>query len=109
MELVERVTAASQALENAKNNLATTKSAAGVEHKDDAMANSEDDMDKDIAGQTSQRIQEGISNLHHSLKQLQSQADQMVEDEQKALKRPRIATPTEAGTEPGTNDGKIFP
>jgi hypothetical protein len=98
-QMAERVTAAAEALETAKVNLAQSKQAAGVEVKEDAMTISEDDTDKDVSGQTAERIKEGICNLHTSLEALKSSAEQMVEEEHKALKRPRIdASPTDATT-----------
>ena len=100
-KMMERVSAATAALQEAKANLANTKTLAGVEQKEDLQPASDDEMDKDkdIAGQTSQRIQEGIQNLHNSLKQVQSSADQMVEEEQKAIKRPRLEHNKEANAD----------
>lgn len=63
-QLNERVEAAQASLDQAKENLATTKSQAGVDTKEDSMQVSEDDNDKDVAGKTSARIKEGLSNLH---------------------------------------------
>lgn len=54
------------------------------------MAVSDEEPDKDLAGSTADRIKEGLTNLQTSLEALQSSAEQMVEDEQKALKRPRL-------------------
>ena len=109
-KMLERVNTATTALQEAKANLANTKTLAGVEQKEEMHPASEDDMDKDkdIAGQTSQRIQEGIQNLHHSLKQLQSSADQMVEEEQKALKRPRLEHNKEANAETANAENSGF-
>ena len=89
-QLNERVDAAQLALEQAKESLATTKSQAGMDAKDETMQVSEDENDKDVAGRTSARIKEGLSNLHTSLAALKTSADQLVEEEQKAIKRPRI-------------------
>ena len=95
-QLNERVETAQAALEQAKINLATTKSQAGVESKEESMQISEDENDKDAAGKTSARIKEGLSNLHTSLEALKSSAELMVEEEQKSIKRPRLETPAEA-------------
>ena len=90
-QLTERVHKATEALEQAKEVLASTKSAAGVESKEDAMSEDETDKaTKEANSNAADKIKEGISNLHTSLEALKSSADQMVEDEQKALKRPRI-------------------
>lgn len=89
-QLNERVETAQAALDQAKENLATTKSQAGVEGKDAAMQISDDENDKDIAGATSARIKEGLSNLHTSLEALKTSAEQLVEEEQKSIKRPRL-------------------
>jgi len=95
-QMADRVAAATEALESAKVNLAQSKQAAGVEVKEDSMTISEDDTDKDVSGQAAERIKEGICNLHTSLEALKSSAEQMVEEEHKALKRPRLdASPTD--------------
>ena len=86
-QLNERVDAAQLALEQAKESLATTKSQAGMDAKDETMQVSEDENDKDVAGRTSARIKEGLSNLHTSLAALKTSADQLVEEEQKAIKK----------------------
>ena len=78
-----------EALDQAKVNLAKSKQTAGVEVKDDAMTISEDDTEKDVSGPAAEKIKQGISNLHSSLEALKSSAEQMVEEEQQALKRPR--------------------
>jgi len=88
-QMAERVTAAVDALDQAKVNLAKSKQTAGVEVKDDAMTISEDDTEKDVSGPAAEKIKQGISNLHSSLEALKSSAEQMVEEEQQALKRPR--------------------
>lgn len=107
-QMTERVHKALEQLEQAKDTLAKTQSLAGVEHKEDGM--SEDEADKDakaVNTNAADKIKEGISNLHSSLEALRSSADQMVEDEQKALKRPRLepktndAGPAAPGTAPG--------
>ena len=59
------------------------------ETKEDSMAVSDEEA-QDIAGPTADRITEGLTNLQSSLEALQTSAAQMVEDEQKALKRPRL-------------------
>lgn len=84
-----RVTTAMEALEQAKESLAKAKSTAGIETKEDAMAVSDEEA-QDLAGPTADRITEGLTNLQTSLEALQTSAAQMVEDEQKALKRPRL-------------------
>ena len=53
------------------------------------MTISEDDTEKDVSGPAAEKIKQGISNLHSSLEALKSSAEQMVEEEQQALKRPR--------------------
>ena len=63
------------------------------------MVVSDDDtvkQDKDATNSTADRIKEGISNLHTSLDALRTSAEQMVEEEHQALKRPRL--------EPGPTD-----
>ena len=89
-QMNERVNAAMEALDQARESLAKAKSTAGIETKEDAMAVSDEEPDKDLAGSTADRIKEGLTNLQTSLEALQSSAEQMVEDEQKALKRPRL-------------------
>lgn len=92
-QMTERVSAALEALEQAKLNLATMKTAAGMDIKEDHMVVSDDDtvkQDKDTTNNTADRIKEGISNLHTSLDALRTSAEQMVEEEHKALKRPRL-------------------
>ncbi|CAL1143827.1 unnamed protein product [Cladocopium goreaui] len=91
-QMNERVNTAMEALNQAKESLAKAKSTAGVEAKEDTMAISDEEPDKEIAGCTADRIQEGLTNLQSSLEALQTSAEQMVEDEQKALKRPRLDT-----------------
>ena len=91
-QMNERVNTAMEALNQAKESLAKAKSTAGVEAKEDTMAISDEEPDKEIAGSTADRIQEGLTNLQSSLEALQTSAEQMVEDEQKALKRPRLDT-----------------
>ena len=86
----ERVSSAMEALDQAKECLAKAKSTAGIEAKEDAMTVSDEEPDKDLAGSTADRIKEGLTNLQTSLEALQTSAEQMVEDEQKALKRPRL-------------------
>jgi len=89
-QMNERVSSAMEALDQAKECLAKAKSTAGIEAKEDAMTVSDEEPDKDLAGSTADRIKEGLSNLQTSLEALQTSAEQMVEDEQKALKRPRL-------------------
>ena len=65
----------------------------GIDAKDDAMAISDeegDKTDKDLPHKTADKIKEGLASLHTSLDALRQSADQAVEDEQKALKRPRL-------------------
>ena len=92
-----RVEAANASLEQAKENLATSKSLAGVvENKEDAINVSEDDTEKDVFGKTSERIQQGLASLQSSLQELRTSAEQMIEEEQNAIKRPRLESqPTE--------------
>ena len=89
-QMNERVSSAMEALDQAKECLAKAKSTAGIEAKEDAMTVSDEEPDKDLAGSTADRIKEGLTNLQTSLEALQTSAEQMVEDEQKALKRPRL-------------------
>ena len=90
-QLTDRVQKAMEALEQARETLATTKSAAGVESREDAMSDEETDKTtKEVNSNAADKIKEGITNLHTSLGALRSSADQRVEDEQKALKRPRL-------------------
>ena len=49
-----------------------------------------DKADKDLPHKTADKIKEGLASLHTSLDALRQSADQAVEDEQKALKRPRL-------------------
>ena len=104
-QLTDRVTAAVEALDQAKVNLAKSKQTAGVEVKDDAMTISEDDTEKDVSGPTAEKIKQGISNPHSSLEALKSSAEQMVEEEQQALKRPR--TNAFAPDSHATNTGEM--
>ena len=99
-QMNERVTAAQTALEQAKENLATAKASAGIESKDDTMNVSDEEQDKDLTGTASHRIQEGLTSLQTNLEALQQSATQMLEDEQKALKRPRIEEKPDHGTKP---------
>lgn len=97
-QLTDRVQKAVEALAQAKDALAKTQSQAGVELKEDGM--SEDDAEKEakvVNTNAADKIKEGISNLHTSLEALRSSADQMVEDEQKTLKRPRLESKTPEG------------
>jgi len=92
-QMTERVSTALEALEQAKLNLATMKTAAGMDVQEDHMVVSDDDtvkQDKDATNSTADRIKEGISNLHTSLDALRTSAEQMVEEEHQALKRPRL-------------------
>ena len=92
-QLTERVQAAQEALSAAKENLAKSKSTMGMENKDETMTVSDeetDKTDKDLPHKTADKIKEGLVNLHTSLDALRQSADQAVEDEQKALKRPRL-------------------
>jgi len=89
-QMNERVTTAMEALDQARESLAKAKSTAGIETKEDAMTVSDEEPEKDLAGPTADRIKEGLTNLQTSLEALQTSAEQMVEDEQKALKRPRL-------------------
>ena len=98
-QMNDRVSTAMDALEQAKDSLAKAKSTAGIEMKEDSMAISDEEADKEIAGNTADRIKEGLSNLQSSLAALQNSAEQMVEDEQKALKRPRIEETQQGGAE----------
>ena len=54
------------------------------------MTVSDEEPEKDLAGPTADRIKEGLTNLQTSLEALQTSAEQMVEDEQKALKKTSI-------------------
>lgn len=89
-QMNERVTSALDALEQAKDSLAKAKSTAGIETKEDAMTVSEEEPEKDVAGPTADRIKEGLTSLQSNLEALKASAEQMVEDEQQALKRPRL-------------------
>lgn len=107
-QMNERVNSAMEALEHAKESLATAKSTAGIEVKEDTMAISDEEPDKDLAGCTADRIKEGLTNLQTSLAALQSSAEQMVEDEQKALKRPRIEeSPPNVAEKPSMPSGAV--
>jgi signal transduction histidine kinase len=99
-QMNERVIAAQTALDQAKENLATAKASAGIEAKDDNMNVSDEEQDKDLTGTASHRIQEGLTSLQTNLEALQQSATQMLEDEQKALKRPRIEEKQDHGTKP---------
>lgn len=106
-QMNERVNAAMEALESAKESLAKAKSTAGVEAKDDTMNVSDDDQDKDLTGPAAERIQEGLTSLQSSLEALQTSAAQMLEDEQKALKRPRLEAKSENGAKPSESTGHV--
>ena len=99
-QMNERVTAAQTALEQARESLATAKASAGIETKDDTMNVSDEEQDKDLTGTASHRIQEGLTSLQTNLEALQQSATQMLEDEQKALKRPRIEEKPDNGAKP---------
>ena len=110
-QMTERVTAAFEALEQAKLNLATTKTAAGLDLKEDQMVISDDDnvkQDKATSNSTADRIKEGIDNLHTSLDALRTSAEQMVEEEHKALKRPRLDPGTTEAMPSGNGDNSGF-
>lgn len=102
-QMNERVNSAMEALDQAKESLAKAKSTAGIETKEDTMAISDEETDKDLAGSTADKIKEGLTNLQTSLAALQSSAEQMVEDEQKALKRPRLDEGTSGVAEKPSN------
>eukprot|EP00435_Cladocopium_sp_Y103_P046155 s216_g13.t1 len=114
-QLTERVNAAVLSLEHAKENLAKSKSSAGVETKEDSMNISDDDTDlakKDVSNATAERIQESLTGLHTSLAQMKSSAEKMVEEEHQALKRPRLEPTPETPSVPppdgpGPEDGSI--
>ena len=108
-QLTDRVQKAAEALAQAKETLAKTKSLAGVENREEAM--SEDDTEKaakEVNITAADKIKEGITNLHTSLDALRSTADQMVEEEQKALKRPRLEPKTGDSSNGSTGDGTSF-
>ena len=110
-QMTDRVSAAFEALEQAKLNLATTKTAAGLDLKEDNMAISDDEtvkQDKDTSNSTADRIKEGIDNLHTSLDALRSSAEQMVEEEHKALKRPRLDPGATETAPPGHGESSGF-
>ena len=85
----DRVKAAEDALKTAKENLSTMKAQAGADNKDEQMM-SEEESTKDLPVNHSDCIQTGLANLQSSLNALKSSAEQMVEEEQHVLKRPRI-------------------
>ena len=89
-QMSERVSSAMETLEQAKEALAKAKSTAGIEAKEDAMAVSDEDPEKDLTGPAADRIKDGLTSLQTNLEALRNSAEQMVEDEQKALKRPRL-------------------
>lgn len=89
-QLTERVQKATEALAQARETLASTKTAAGVENREDAMSEEDSEKAKEATINAADKIKEGITSLHTSLEALRSSADQMLEDEQKALKRPRL-------------------
>eukprot|EP00435_Cladocopium_sp_Y103_P050690 s495_g15.t1 len=102
-QLTERVNAAVQSLEMAKETLAKSKSSAGVETKEDSMNISDDDQDlakKDVSNATAEHIKESLTGLHSSLEQMKNSADKMVEQEQQALKRPRLEVPPDQPNAP---------
>eukprot|EP00435_Cladocopium_sp_Y103_P030710 s1969_g7.t1 len=107
-QLTDRVNNAINALEQAKENLAKTKSSVGVESKEDAMGVSEDDADlakKDLTDAASVKILESFTGLQTSLEAMKTSAEQMVEAEQHALKRPRLdpQNPNADGDNPPPN------
>ena len=109
--MTERVSAALEALEQAKLNLATLKTAAGMDIKEDQMVVSDDDnvkQDKDTTNNTADRIKEGISNLHTSLDALRTSAEQMVEEEHKALKRPTLDPNTVGALPSASGEASVF-
>ena len=110
-QMTERVSAALEALEQAKLNLATLKTAAGMDIKEDQMVVSDDDnvkQDKDTTNNTADRIKEGISNLHTSLDALRTSAEQMVEEEHKALKRPTLDPNTVDALPSASGEASVF-
>ena len=110
-QMTERVSAALEALEQAKLNLATLKTAAGMDIKEDQMVVSDDDnvkQDKDTTNNTADRIKEGISNLHTSLDALRTSAEQMVEEEHKALKRPTLDPNTVGALPSASGEASVF-
>ena len=106
--MMDKVTQAMQSLDAAKTHLAQLKSSAGADNKDDSMNVSDDDIVKDVSGATAQNIKEGIHNLHQSLQELKSSADQLEADEQHALKRPRIAKESEEATATPNTEATAF-
>lgn len=105
--MAERVATAQTALEQAKENLASAKASAGIEAKDDTMNVSDEEQDKDLSGGASVRIQEGLTSLQTSLEALQTSATQMLEDEQKALKRPRLEEKPANGAKEPDSSGMV--
>eukprot|EP00435_Cladocopium_sp_Y103_P025498 s1969_g6.t1 len=90
-QMTERVTSAMQNLEQAKDSLAKSKSSAGVDSRDDTNASDEEmDCKKEVSNAAADRIKETLSGLQANLEAMKTSAEQMVEEEQHALKRPRI-------------------
>ena len=92
-QLTERVAVAQEALATARTHLTRTQESAGVEVKEDAMHISDEETDKtnkDATTNASDQIQQGLAGLRDSLDALKKSADKAAEEEQQALKRPRI-------------------
>ena len=108
-QMTDKVQKATEALAQARETLASTKIAAGVENRDEAMSEDEADKEtKEANSNAADKIKEGITSLHTSLEALRTSANQMLEDEQKALKRPRLADSKEDSSHASPPDGSGF-
>ena len=108
-QLSERVATAQEALSTAKSHLVKSQGLASAEDKEDAMVSDDehDKNEKDVTSNTSDRIHQGLTGLCVSLDALKQSADQAVEAEQQALKRPRLE-PKDANTAGGADASKPF-
>ena len=94
--LAERVEAAHKTLEMAKADLVSSKKSLGEGIAEDAMTISDEESEnKEVSQGNAQKTTDGMNNLANTLESLKAQAAQVVEDEQKSVKRPRLSAPSE--------------
>ena len=94
--LADRVNAAHKSLEEAKTALVSSKKTLGENTSEEAMTISDEETEtKQVSSSSAQGITDGMQNLTNTLESLRAQAAQVVEEEQKSVKRPRLASPAE--------------
>ena len=102
----QQITAAKDALAAIKEQYAHTHNQLGFNSPAIDISDEEDGKMMDVA---SARILEGMQGMIGSLTQLKETADQMVEEQQKAAKRPRLEEVGEEAAQPFPTPGKTEP